>query len=142
MNNTNRVNTDSFGWDDKNEVNSEINFDSEKMKKFSKNKSSLKQQDQLSHADNIYKHFIDKQHEELSKQKLRVQELTKKTEKVLNNEIEFDEPKDQQAALEEDRVSQLRYLYSYLGICLEKSLRYSQWSSASSTVSSSSHTNY
>ena len=44
-----------------------------------------KEDDQLSHKDNIYKNFIEKQNEELQKQRMRVQYLTDKAFKVLNN---------------------------------------------------------
>ncbi len=44
-----------------------------------------KEDDQLSHKDNIYKNFIEKQNEQLQKQRMRVQYLTDKAFKVLNN---------------------------------------------------------
>lgn len=61
------------------------------MKRFNKTGKGLeKSSDQLSHADNIYKNFIERQNEELSKQKLRVEELTQKAMKVLNNDLDYD----------------------------------------------------
>lgn len=81
------------------------------MKRFNKVGRSLeKSSDQLSHADNIYRNFIERQNEELSKQKLRVEELTQKALKVLNNDLDFDEPRNEEEVLEEDKVSQMRYL--------------------------------
>lgn len=75
--------------EDRDEINSEIRYDAEKLKKFNKVKNNEKSGDQLSHTDNIFKNYVDKQHEELSKQKLRVEELAQKAEKVLNNDLEY-----------------------------------------------------
>lgn len=82
-----------------------MNYDSQKLKKFNRN-SRAKDPDQLSHSDNLYRNFIQKQNEELSKQKQRVQQLTEKALKVLNNDVE--NPPSEEEDASEDRVAQLR----------------------------------